>query len=76
MTAIARITTKGQITIPRDIRTALHISGGDLIAWELETDGSVRVRRVPSEDGAYLHAVQETLPEWGGAADEAAYADL
>jgi len=76
MTAIAKITTKGQTTIPLDIRAALHVGAGDLIAWEMIEDGTARVRRVQPLDIEYLRAVEGTLSEWAGKADEEAYRDL
>jgi len=76
MTAIAKITTKGQTTIPQDIRAALHVGAGDLIAWEMIEDGTARVRRVQPLDIEYLRAVEGTLSEWAGKADEEAYRDL
>jgi AbrB family looped-hinge helix DNA binding protein len=76
MTAIAKITAKGQTTIPREIRDLLDVKPGDLIAWEAAADGSVRVRRAQPLDVAYLRAVEATLGEWAGAADEEAYRDL
>ena len=76
MLAIAKITAKGQTTIPQDIRAALKVVPGDLIAWEVGTDGSATVRRVQPMDMEYLRAVEGTLGEWAGAADERAYRDL
>lgn len=76
MLAIAKITSKGQTTIPQDVRTALNVSPGDLIAWEVGTDGTAVVRRVQPMDLEYLRAVQGTLVEWAGAADEEAYRDF
>ncbi|MEF3168606.1 MAG: type II toxin-antitoxin system PrlF family antitoxin [Deltaproteobacteria bacterium] len=76
MPAVAKITAKGQTTIPKDVRAALHVSPGDLIAWEIETDGTVIVRRVQPVDIEYLRAVEGTLSEWAGANDEDAYHDL
>ncbi|AAU90965.1 MULTISPECIES: AbrB/MazE/SpoVT family DNA-binding domain-containing protein [Methylococcus] len=76
MTAVAKITAKGQTTIPADIRAALHVGPGDLIAWEIEPDGSARVRRVQPLDIEYLKAVEGTLSEWTSPADEEAYRDL
>ena len=70
MLAIAKITAKGQTTIPQDVRAALNVSPGDLIAWEVGTDGTAVVRRVQPMDVEYLRAVQGTLVEWAGAADE------
>ena len=73
MLAIGKITAKGQTTIPQDVRLALKVSAGDLIAWEVGTDGTATVRRLQPLDLEYLRAVQGTLGEWAGAADEEAY---
>ena len=64
MLAVAKITAKGQTTIPQDVRAALHVAPGDLIAWEVGTDGTATVRRVQPLDLEYLRAVEGTLSEW------------
>ena len=76
MIAVAKLTAKGQITIPQDIRAALHVVPGDLIAWEVGADGAATVRRVQPMDLDYLRAVQGTLGEWAGAGDDEAYRGL
>ena len=76
MLAVAKITAKGQTTIPQDIRVALKVAAGDLIAWEISDDGTARVRRVQALDIEYLQALEGTLSEWAGAADEEAYRGL
>ena len=76
MRAVAKITAKGQTTIPQDIRAALHVAPGDLIAWEVGEDGVATVRRVQPLDVDYLRGVEETLNEWAGKADEEAYREL
>ncbi len=76
MIAIAKVTAKGQTTIPQDVRTALMVTPGDLIAWEVGTDGKATVRRVQPVDLEYLHAVEGTLGEWASPADEEAYRGL
>ena len=76
MLAIAKITAKGQTTIPQDVRSALHVAPGDLIAWEVGPDGTATVRRVQPLALDYLRAVEGTLGEWAGPADEEAYRDL
>jgi AbrB family looped-hinge helix DNA binding protein len=45
--AIAKMTSKGQITVPREIRKLLGIKPGDKVRFD-EEDGEVHVRR----DGA------------------------
>ena len=76
MLAVAKITAKGQTTIPQDVRAALQVSAGDLIAWEVGADGTATVRRVQPMDIEYLRAVEGTLSEWAGPADEEAYRGL
>jgi len=76
MLAVAKITTKGQTTIPQDIRAAMHVVAGDLITWEVGEDGTATVRRVQPLDIDYLRATEGTLSEWAGAADEEAYRGL
>jgi len=76
VTAIAKITAKGQTTIPADIRVAMGIGPGDLIAWDITAAGIARVRRIQPADLEYLKAVEATLSEWQGPADEEAYRDL
>lgn len=76
MIGIAKITSKGQTTIPREIRAALKVGPGDYLAWDVGPDGVARVRRVRPFDLEYLRAVEVTLDEWSSAADEAAYREL
>ena len=76
MVVLAKITAKGQTTIPQVVRAALRVGPGDLIAWEVEDDGTATVRRVQPMDIEYLRALEGTLGEWSGAADEEAYRDL
>ena len=74
--AIAKVTAKGQTTIPQDVRAALRVTAGDLIAWEVVADGTATVRRVLPMDIEYMRAVEGTLSEWSGSADEEAYRGL
>jgi AbrB family looped-hinge helix DNA binding protein len=73
MPIISKITAKGQTTVPQEIRAALDSKPGDLIAWEVDPDGRVGVRRIQPADVEYLQAIQGTLSEWHTAEDEQAY---
>ena len=73
---ISKITIKGQTTVPQEVRAALKSKPGDLLAWDIEKDGRVAVRRVQPIDVEYLQAVENTMSEWRTAEDEAAYGDL
>ena len=48
MSQTAKITSKGQITIPRDVRRILGVRAGDRLLFE-ESESGVRIRPVRSE---------------------------
>ena len=62
MQPTSRITSKGQTTIPREVRRKLSLRPGDVLVYELDQD-EVRVRKQSPIDVAYLRAVQTTHPE-------------
>lgn len=76
MATIAKVTVKGQTTIPKEVRAALNIKPGDLLLWETNDEGGAKVRRVEPLDLAYLRAVEGTLGEWSSQEDEDAYRGL
>jgi AbrB family looped-hinge helix DNA binding protein len=76
MPTIAKVTVKGQTTIPKEIRAALQIEPGDLLLWETEGKGVAKVRRIHPLDLAYLRAMEDTLEEWSSPADDEAYRGL
>lgn len=76
MPSIAKITSKGQTTIPLEVREAMHAKPGDTLLWEVEADGSAHVRCVRPLDKEYLLALQGTLTEWSSKADDEAYRDF
>ncbi|TXT26513.1 MAG: AbrB family transcriptional regulator [Gallionellaceae bacterium] len=41
---LATVTDKGQVTVPKDIRDQLHIETGSKLDFEVEGDGTLRVR--------------------------------
>ena len=45
----AKVTSKGQVTIPKKVRKLMDIETGDRVAFELEQDGRLRVSRVRKE---------------------------
>ncbi len=72
---LAKVTSKGQMTIPKRIRDRLGLSRGDLVGLEVHEDRVV-LTKVPSRDAAHLRALEGTLSEWLTEADEKAYRDL
>ena len=62
ITADATLTSKGQVTIPKEIRETLNIDAGTTMEFVLDEDGNITVRpKRPPMDR--LRAVQQQLSE-------------
>lgn len=72
---VSRISSKGQVTIPKEVRERLHAKVGDLLEYEVQGN-VVTVRRVEPFDRAFHGALSETLTEWSSPEDEEAFRDL
>ncbi len=72
---IAKLTSKGQMTIPKRLRERFHMEAGDLVALSVEGDRIVMHKITPESDD-YLQAVEGTLAEWRSPEDEKAWRDL
>ena len=57
---LARVTAKGQATIPKRIRDAAHIKEGDMLAFDLDINNTIIIRRIESAIDSELLALQET----------------
>ena len=69
LSARARVRAKAQLTLPEDIRRALHISEGDEVEFSLHDDGTVTVRgfvSIPTRPGLVFFT-----PEWLAGEQEA-----
>ena len=75
MQYISKLSTKGQVTIPANIRKAIGVEPGDLISYELQGE-SIKLKRIEPFDAAYHTSVSETLEEWNSPEDEEAFSDL
>ena len=71
----SRLTSKGQATIPVEIRKALRLKEGDTVLFEMH-NGKVTVRRAEVLDRAFLKLAEEVFEEWNSPEDEAAFRDL
>jgi antitoxin PrlF len=65
----ARITVKGQLTIPKSVRKTLNISKGDTVIFE-EKNGEIVVRKATAIDVAWAKGIQTTLSEWEDEIDD------
>lgn len=74
-----RLTRKGQVTIPKEIRKHLGVSEGESVRFEIEPDGNVVIRRASEQEQpeSYEERVRKAVEwaqehiDWGGmTADE------
>ena len=72
---LAKISARGQTTIPKRIRDAVDLRDGDLIAFEVEGDRLVVHKVTPGGDD-YLQGLSQVLSEWVSPEDEEAWRDL
>jgi antitoxin PrlF len=71
----SRLSAKGQVTIPKEIRGELDLDPGDLVGYEVR-EGVVVLRRVEPLDRAFHGALSDTLAEWDTTEDDEAFRDL
>lgn len=71
----SRLSSKGQVTIPKEAREALGAFAGDVVSFEI-ADDSVVLRKVEPFDAAFHRALSVTLDEWTSPEDEEAFGDL
>ncbi len=71
----SRLTSKGQATIPVEIRKILRLKEGDRVLFALEK-GKVTLKRVDKLDQAFLKLAEAAFDEWNSPEDEAAFRDL
>ena len=73
---MSRLTSKHQATVPLEIRAALGLRAGDMIAWDV-VEGVVRVHKVDTGEWAFLKGLEKNLAdEWLSEADMEAFRDL
>ena len=70
-----KLSSKGQVTVPKAIREELGLEPGDLVAY-IVRDGAVQLERVEPFDAAYHAAISQALEEWASPADDEAFRDL
>jgi antitoxin PrlF len=71
----SRISAKGQVTIPKQVREGIGLQPGDYVAYELH-DGVAILRKAEPFDADYHRALTATLSEWSSPADDEAFRDL
>jgi antitoxin PrlF len=72
---VSRLSSKGQVTIPKQIRETLDLRPNDYIAYEVQ-EGVAILRKIEPFDAQYHKGLSTTLSEWDSAADEEAFGAL
>lgn len=65
---LSTLSSKGQTTIPQEVRNTLKLKSGDVISFEIKDDGTALLRKalVQQRDDEWLRSMELTLaPEWG-----------
>lgn len=75
MLATTKITSKGQISVPKAVRERLGAQPGDTLIYEL-AGNTVTLKRLDPFDAALHTALADTLEEWNSPEDDAAFSDL
>jgi len=71
----SKLSSKSQVTLPKEVRDALGARPGDTIVYEVEGD-MVRLRRQDPFDAEFHKAISATLSEWASDEDEEAFSAL
>ena len=73
----SKATTKGQVTIPKEVRERLRLGAGDVIVYEFQENGLLIVRKMEPFDAGWHRALSTTLAnEWNSPEDDEAFGDL
>lgn len=67
---VARITSKSQLVLPKEVRARLNVGPGDTLEFRIDAK-SVRIEKATAQDDPFA-----TFDEWATQADEDAYRDL
>ncbi len=73
---MSKLTTKSQATIPEKIRKVLGVQPGDSVAFEINENSKVMIRKAIPVDFEFAKALEGTLSEWLSKNDDEAYRDL
>lgn len=71
----SRLSSKGQLTVPKKIREIIRVNPGDVVVYEV-MEGKVSLKRIEPFDTAFHAALSKTMDEWMTPEDEQAFRDL
>lgn len=69
----SKLTSKYQVTIPKEIRKLLKLKAGDTMLFEILLNGTICIKKVNATDSEYQEALAN---EWNSEYDEADFEHL
>ena len=72
----AKLTSKFQATVPKEVRQTLHLTSHDQLVYEITDNNEVLLKKATPLDLDYLQALKYTLTEWESEDDEKAFKSL
>lgn len=72
---VVTLTSKGQTTIPAEVRKKLNLKEGDKMKFEI-LDNKIILSKIENFDEEYHKTLINTLAEWDSESDDDAYSDL
>ena len=71
----SRLSAKGQVTIPKELRESVGLQPGDMVGYEVK-NGVISLTRIEPFDAAFHAAISDTLDEWMTPEDDEAFREL
>ena len=72
---MSRMTSKGQTTVPAEIRKRLKLKAGDTVVFSMEGRRAV-LRKADALDPAFLKLQQQAFSDWDAPEADRAFRDL
>ena len=75
MAVLSKVSSKNQVTLPKEVRERLGIGPGDILLYDI-VDEKVILQKVAPFDRRFHESLAGTLQEWSSSEDEEAFRDL
>ncbi len=72
---VTKVTSKGQATIPSEVRRLLGVRGGDSVMFSIDGD-TVTVKRAERLDAGFLRLATESFSDWNTPEADEEFRDL
>jgi len=71
----SRISAKGQLTIPSEVRRRLRLRPGDTIAYAVSGE-TATIRKIDPLDAGFLRLANDSFADWSAPEADEAFRDL